>query len=112
MPGLLMEVHHLQNVMWTEVLPGGICPKMVTVGETEWFTLMDCVTGPRPVGLDVEVHIITPKNTVWLCALTPDLILHPLLISDSRVLVCQVPSMNTRTLSRGDTILLVSQTQR
>lgn len=112
MPGLLMEVHHLQNVMGTEVLPGGICPKMVTAGETELFTLMDCVVGPWPVGLDVKVHIITPKNTVWLCALSPALILHPLLISDSRVLVCQVSSMNTCTLPRGDTMLLVSQTQR
>lgn len=40
--------------------------------------------------------------------------LHPLLISDSRVLVFQVSSVNTCVLSRGDssgTMSLVSQTQ-
>lgn len=42
------------------------------------------------------------------------LLLHPLLISDSQVLVFQVSSRNTCALSRGDsigTVLLLSRTQ-
>ncbi|KAK2511509.1 hypothetical protein Q9233_016920 [Columba guinea] len=98
-----------------EILPDGISSKILTTGEMELFTPMDCEVGRRSINLDVKVHIITPENGVWLCPLTTSLTLHPLLISDSRVVVFQVSSMTTCALSRGDsigTVLFVSQTQR
>lgn len=78
----------------------------------ELFTPTDCVMGPRPITLDVHIRIVTAENAIWFC--TPaSPILHPLLISNSQVLVFQVSSTNICALSRGgstETMLLVSQT--
>lgn len=77
----------------------------------ELFILMDCVVGLRPFSLDMRIHIVSPESAIWLCTA---LISHLLLISDSRVLVFQVSSMNTCVLPRGDGIgmvLLVLRTQ-
>lgn len=92
----------VQNMVRIEILPDGISPKIVTTGQMELFTPTDCMVGPRPVSLDVKIHIITPENAVWFCTPTSPLILHPLLISNSRVLVFQVSLTNTCALSRGD----------
>ena len=70
----------------------------------ELFTLTDCTVGPQPISLDVKIHIITPESAIWFCTPTSALILHPLLISDSQVLVFQVSLANTCISSIGDGI--------
>ncbi|OPJ66867.1 hypothetical protein AV530_016836 [Patagioenas fasciata monilis] len=79
----------------------------------ELFTPMDCEVGPQSLDTDVKIQVITSENAVWLSTMT-SLNLHPLLVSDSRVLVFQVTSVNTCTFSRGDnvgTVLPMSRTQ-
>lgn len=97
----------------TEFLPDGISPKLLPRRQRELFTPVDCMVGLQPISLYMKIHRITPQNAIWFCTPT-SLILHPLLISDSQVLVFWVSLMNNCTLSRGDSIwavLLVSQTQ-
>jgi len=104
----------VQSMVRIEILPDGISPKILTTGEMELFIPMDCMVGPQAISPDVKIHITTSENAVWFFTPTSPLILHPLLISGSRVLVFQVSSTNTYALSRRDstgTVIFVSRTQ-